>query len=76
MGSLAPPSDIEVNTIIVYSTPPSPEIFYPYIIVNASNRVTWAYIKREVDYLIIDSGVFKVFHEDARVEYPGGINIG
>jgi len=58
--------------VIIYTTPPSPEIFYPYIIVNASNKATWSYIKREVDYLIIDSGVFKIFHEDSRTEYPGG----
>jgi len=58
--------------MIVYSTPPSPKIFYPYIIINASNRTTWAYVEREVRYLIIDSGVFKIFHEDSRTEYPGG----
>jgi len=58
--------------VIVYTTPPSPEIYYPYLIINAANTDTWYYIKSEVNYLIIDSGVFKVFHEDSRTEYPGG----
>jgi len=58
--------------MLVYTTPPSPEIFYPYIIINASNTDTWYYIKSEVKYLIIDSGVFNIFHKASRVEYPGG----
>jgi len=62
-----------VVATIVFSRPPYPKLFYPYLLLSITDSSS----ARLVEYgrfekAIVDSGVFRVFHRDSRVEYPGG----
>jgi hypothetical protein len=61
--------------MIVYSRPPYPDIAYPYLLINAYNETTWHYIRKSthvIESLLIDSGVYSIFHRLEMDEYPGG----
>jgi len=60
--------------MIIYSRPPYPDIYYPYLILSATDKSTEKYVRTDwgIRYIIIDSGVYRVFHKDSRTEYPGG----
>jgi len=48
-------------------------MYYPFMILSAANRFTLDYVYGGASRIaIIDSGVHKLFHMDARGEYPGG----
>ena len=58
--------------MIIYSRPPYPPIAYPYLLLSVTDRSSEKHVKPGVRCAIIDSGVFRVFHELSRTEYPGG----
>ena len=58
--------------MIIYSRPPYPSVYYPYLLLSVADTSSERYVSPEARGIIIDSGVFRVFHRDGRVEYPGG----
>jgi len=64
--------DYEVLHVIIYTRPQHPWMWYPYLILSMADTTSPMYVKRDVYSIIIDAGVYKVFHEWGFKEYPGG----
>ncbi|MDT7870313.1 MAG: hypothetical protein RQ839_09090 [Thermoproteus sp.] len=67
--------------MLVYTRPPypsymfSPETAYPYLLINAYDETTLRYVVKDSRFIksvILDSGVYSVFHRRKLKEYPGG----
>jgi hypothetical protein len=63
-----------VAEVIIYTRPPYPFMWYPHIILSVTDptSIQYVYMHRDVESVIIDSGVHKVFKELRLKEYPGG----
>jgi hypothetical protein len=58
--------------VIIYTRPPYPWMWYPYLVLSVTDSTSPQYVRRDVESIIIDSGVHKVFKEWRLKEYPGG----
>jgi hypothetical protein len=58
--------------MIVYTRPPYPWMWYPYLVLSVMDHTSQMYVNRDVESVIIDAGVHKVFKELKLKEYPGG----
>jgi hypothetical protein len=47
-------------------------MWYPYLILSVTDSSSPMYVKKDVQLVIIDAGVHKVFHEWGLKEYPSG----
>jgi hypothetical protein len=61
-----------VGVVIVYTRPPYPWMWYPHIVLSATDPTSRQYLRGDVESIIVDSGVHKVFKEWRLKEYPGG----
>jgi len=64
-----------VVKLIVFSRPPYPRLYYPYLLLSPTDTTSERYIeygRGSIEKVIIDSGVFRVFHSMGLKEYPGG----
>jgi len=50
-------------------------MWYPYLILSVTDSTSPMYVKKDVQTVIIDAGVHKVFHEWGLKEYPGGYKL-
>jgi len=56
----------------VFTRPPYPWIYYPYLILSAADPGSYDYVRRDLEEVVVDAGVHKVFRERGLKEYPGG----
>ena len=61
--------------MIIYTRPQLPWMWYPYLILSMTDTASPMYVKRDVQSVIIDAGVHKVFHVWGLKEYPGGYQL-
>jgi len=50
-------------------------MWYPYLLLSVTDQSSPMYVKKDVQSIIIDAGVHKVFHEWGLKEYPGGYQL-
>jgi hypothetical protein len=58
--------------VIVYTRPPYHWMWYPHLILSVTDHTSLLYVRPDVQSVIIDAGVHKVFKELKLKEYPGG----
>ena len=58
--------------MIIFTRPPYPWMFYPYLILSVTDSTSERYLRRGIEAVIIDSGVYTVFKKLGLREYPGG----
>jgi hypothetical protein len=58
--------------VIIYTRPPYHWMWYPYLVLSVTDPTSIRYVRRDVESIIIDAGVHKVFKEWRLKEYPGG----
>lgn len=56
----------------MFTRPPYPWMYYPYLVLSVTDSTSERYIRKGVEAVIIDSGVYTVFKKLRLQEYPGG----